>query len=194
MASSRLRSMQSSAFARWVALPFGVVAISTSGILIRLTTAPPLVTASNRLLLASSVLLIVALAREQRDLRSISRRTLGWLAVAGVVLGCHFALWTTSLFYTSVASAVLLADTHPVLIALGAAHFLGEATPLGVWVGILLTLLGGGIIAGADLGADPRAILGDLMAIGASITFAIYLLIGRRTRRQLGTATYAGLV
>ena len=34
--------------ARWVALPVGVLAVSTSGILIRLTTANPLVTATHR--------------------------------------------------------------------------------------------------------------------------------------------------
>jgi drug/metabolite transporter (DMT)-like permease len=181
-------------FARWVALPLAVVAISTSGILIRLTEAPPLVTAANRLLLTSSVLLPFALLRSDQRLRGIRRRTLALLGISGVTLGLHFALWTSALFWTSVASAVLLADTHPVLVAVGAGLFLGEATPMGVWLGIGLTLLGGLVIGVGDLVLGGGALLGDAMAIGASATFAGYLLIGRRVRQELGLAAYAGTV
>jgi drug/metabolite transporter (DMT)-like permease len=171
-----------------------IIAISTSGILIRLTEAEPLVTATNRLLLTSSLLLPIALFRPDQGLRSIGRRTLLLLAVSGVLLGLHFALWTSSLFWTSVASAVLLTDTHPVMVALGAGWFLGETTPAGVWLGIVLTLLGGLVIGIGDFSIGGRALIGDAMAVGASATFAGYLLIGRRVRQELGIAAYAGVV
>jgi drug/metabolite transporter (DMT)-like permease len=180
--------------ARWVALPVAVVAISTSGILIRLTEAYPLVTATNRLLLTSALLLPFALLRPDQGLRRVRRRTLWLLALSGLLLGLHFALWTSALFWTSVASAVLLTDTHPVLVALGAGWFLSEATPAGVWAGIVLTLLGGLVIGVGDLTLGGRALIGDAMAVGASATFAGYLLIGRRVRQELGIAAYAGVV
>lgn len=41
--------MTTASVARWIAIPFAVVSVSTSGILIRLTTAPPLATATVRL-------------------------------------------------------------------------------------------------------------------------------------------------
>jgi drug/metabolite transporter (DMT)-like permease len=180
--------------ARWVALPIAIVAISTSGILIRLTEAFPLVTAANRLLLTSAVLLPFALRDVNQGLRHIRRRSLVLIVASGVLLGLHFALWTSSLFWTSVASAVLLTDTHPVMVALGSGWFLGEATSRSVWSGIGLTLLGGLLIGAGDLAVGGRALIGDAMAVGASATFAGYLLIGRRVRQDLGLAAYAGVV
>ncbi|MBM2810207.1 MAG: protein of unknown function transrane [Chloroflexi bacterium] len=175
-------------------LPLAVVAISTSGILIRLTASPPLVTAANRLLLAALILLAIALIWQRQDLRSIDRRRLLLIGASGLLLGLHLALWTTSLFWTSVASAVLLADTHPVLVALAARAFLRERTGLGVWAGIGLTLAGSAIIGAGDLGEGARALAGDAMALGASATFAGYLVIGRSVRPGLGLAAYTGLV
>jgi len=180
--------------ARWVALPVGVLAVSTSGILIRLTTAAPLVTAAHRMLWSAAILLVVALLAQRGDLRRIDRRSLTLLAGSGMLVALHFALWTSSLFWTSVASAVLLTDTHPALDAVTARVLLGEPTPAAVWAGIATTLLGTVVIAGGDVPLGARALLGDAMALGASLTFAGYLVIGRRVRQTLGIAAYAGIV
>ena len=180
--------------ARWVALPVAVLAVSTSGILIRMTTASPLVTATNRLLGAAAILLVVAIATRRRGDSSVRRSNVLLLGLSGLLLGLHFALWTSSLFWTSVASAVLLVDTHPALDALAARVFLGEATSGGVWIGIAATLLGSVVIAGGDLFGSPRALLGDLMAVGASVMITGYLVIGRRLRQEMSTAAYGAAV
>ncbi len=180
--------------ARWVALPLAVAAISTSGILIRFTSAPPLQTAAYRMTIAGLLLLGVALVAQRRDLARLGRRTWTVLIVAGVLLGVHFALWTTALFATSVASAVLLVDTHPVIVTLGGLLFLGETPRLALWAAIGLTLAGTLIIAGGDLDLGPTAVVGDAMAFAASLAFAGYLLIGRWARPSLGIAAYTGVV
>jgi drug/metabolite transporter (DMT)-like permease len=180
--------------ARWVALPLSVAAISTSGILIRFTTAPPLQTAAYRMTITGLLLLGIAVATQRREIARLGGREWGLLVGAGVVLGIHFALWTNALFMTSVASAVLLVDTHPVIVALGGLLFLGERPALAVWVAIGLTLLGSVVIGAGDLDVAATALVGDAMALGAALTFAIYLLIGRRVRPILGLASYTGLV
>ena len=180
--------------ARWIGLPMAVLAVSTSGILIRLTTAPPLVTATHRLVWAAVFLLAVAAVTRRRELFALNRLQVGLLGLGGVLLGFHFALWTSSLFWTSVASAVILTDTHPAFDAVGARVFLAEATPPGVWIGITATFVGSLIIAGGDVAQGERALVGDLMAIGASVTMAGYLVIGRSVRQQLSTVSYAGCV
>jgi drug/metabolite transporter (DMT)-like permease len=186
--------MTPSQAARWVAIPIGVFAISTSGILIRFTEASPLVTATHRLLWAAGILLVVALLRSRHEIVLLQGRRLRLLAASGTLVGIHFALWTSALFHTSVASAVLLTDTHPVLVAVSAQAFLGEVTSTSVWAGIALTLIGGAIIASGDLQLGGSALLGDAMALGAAATLAGYLVIGRRARQELGVATYAGVV
>jgi drug/metabolite transporter (DMT)-like permease len=180
--------------ARWIALPLSVAAISTSGILIRFTTAPPLQTATARMVAAGLLLLAIALVTQPSQIAHLTRRAWGMLVMAGVMLGVHFALWTHAIFATSVASAVLLVDTHPVLVALGGRIFLGEAPAAITWVAIGLTLLGSVVIAAGDIDVGPTAIAGDLMALGAAATFAGYLLVGRHVRPDLGLAAYTGIV
>ncbi len=180
--------------ARWVAIPIALGAISTSGVLIRLTEAPPLATAAYRMLGASAILLTFALFRQRAELRSLTRNQLALLGAGGVLVGVHFALWTSALFNTSVASAVLLTDTHPVFVALAAWAFLGERTLPVVWLGIALATGGSAVIGVGDLQVGGSGLLGDAMAIGAAITFAGYLVIGRRARQGLGVAVYAGVV
>jgi drug/metabolite transporter (DMT)-like permease len=144
--------------------------------------------------IAGLLLLAIALATQRGEMARLSRRAWGMLAAAGMMLGIHFALWTHAIFATSVASAVLLVDTHPVIVALGGLIFLGEAPAAMTWVAIGLTLLGSIIIAAGDIDVGPSALAGDLMALGGAITFAGYLLIGRHVRQQLGLAAYTGTV
>src|SRR5207249_4633279 len=159
--------------------------ISTSGILIRLTEAPPLATAAYRMLGASAILLTYALLRQRAELGALGRGQIGLLLMGGALVGVHFALWTSALFNTSVASAVLLTDTHPVFVALAAWAFLRERTPTAVWVGIAVAMTGSVIIGIGDFWSGGSVLLGDGMAIGAAITFAGYLVIGRRLRQGI---------
>lgn len=187
-------SLTSPTVARWAALPIGVVCISTSAILIRMTEGPPLVTAANRLVLAALVLLAVAAVWQRDDLIAAVTRYRLPLIASGVMLGVHFALWTESLFLTSVASAVFLIDSHPAIVALTARRALGEHTARGVLVGIALTAVGGLVITGGDFPVGAEALLGDAMAFGGTLLFAGYLVVGRAVRPRLGLAAYAGTV
>jgi drug/metabolite transporter (DMT)-like permease len=180
--------------ARWIALPAAVIAVSTSSILIRLTASPPLVTASYRILGASVILLLLAALGGLRDLRALDRRSWSLLVLSGLLLGVHFALWTSSLFLTTVGSAVFLVDTHPVVIAIAAWWFLKEPTQRNTWIGIVLTMLGGALIAAGDFRAGGTALIGDLMAFLAAVAVAGYLVIGRHARRGLSTSSYSGAV
>ena len=180
--------------ARWVAIPIALGAISTSGILIRLTEAPPLATAAYRMLGASAILLGFALLRQRGEFLLLTRREVRLLVLGGVLVGVHFALWTSALFNTTVASAVLLTDTHPVFVALAAWAFLRERTSTAVWLGIAVAMIGSVIIGVGDLLSGGTGLLGDAMAIGAAVTFAGYLVIGRHLRQGVGVAIYAGIV
>jgi len=186
--------MPAEKLARWVAIPVALAAISTSGILIRLTEAPPLLTAAYRMLGASAILLAFAFIWRRDELRALDGRQIVLLGAGGVLVGLHFALWTSALFNTTVASAVLLTDTHPVFVALAAWALLNERTPAAVWIGIAVALLGSLVIAGGDLQVGGSALMGDAMALGAAVTFAGYLVIGRHVRQGLGVAVYAGAV
>jgi drug/metabolite transporter (DMT)-like permease len=80
------------------------------------------------------------------------------------------------------------------MLALGGRLFLGEVPTPATWAAIFLTLLGSVVIAAGDIDIGLEALAGDLMALGAAVAFAGYLLIGRHVRQVLGLAAYTGIV
>jgi len=171
----------------------GVVVVSCAAILIRLAEAPPLVIAAYRMGIASLVLspLALPLRREWRRMRT---RDIGLALLSGLFLALHFALWITSLDYTSVASSVVLVTTTPLFAGVGA-HFLRQDRLTGRTVaGILISLAGGMVIGFGDLSLGWRPLLGDTLALLGAMAAASYFLIGRRLRPNLSILGYIGLV
>lgn len=196
----------------YLGLAVATVAVSFAAIFIGKATAPPLVTATYRMALTSALLVPIALARQRRSVArarpaggggqgvetprrdSLRGRDYALLAVAGVLLALHFATWTVSLFYTSVASSVLFVTVHPVLVAALAWVWLGERTRPVVAAGIGLTTIGSLVVAGGDLRVGGRALVGDGLALAGAGAFAFYLLIGRRARQRLDPVAYSAPV
>jgi drug/metabolite transporter (DMT)-like permease len=177
----------------------GVVAISTSPILIRLAAVPALALAFWRCLAGAAVL--APFARRGRA-GSLARGDLALLGTAGVFLAAHFALWNASLALTSVGAATTLVSCTPLFVGIGA-RFLGEAPGRRTWAGIALATVGAVVIGVSDALAGPVAgaqatgasgLLGDVLAFAGAAAVAVYLLIGRVMRQRLPVSTYAASV
>jgi drug/metabolite transporter (DMT)-like permease len=192
-------------------LLFGVLTISTGSVLIRYAQAyaPSLVIAAVRMILATLVLAPVALTCQHGELIKLSRGELGLAGLSGIFLALHFALWITSLEYTSVASSVVFVTSTPLWVAMLSPLILKEPISRRVLIGMALALTGGVIIGLSDACtldgwsltcpglADfflGRAILGDLLALGGAIAAAFYVLIGRRLRAKYSLVTYIFMV
>lgn len=167
-----------------VLLGVAVLAVSTSGPLIRYAAAPALAIAMWRNLLALPVLAIPAWRARRPD-----RREVRLIALSGVFLAAHFATWVPSLSYTSVASSVALVATQPVWAAL-IARARGEHVHRQVWVGIGIALVGVLVLSGVDLSISPRALFGDFLAMLGGALAAAYVTVGSEVRRSVGTAVY----
>jgi drug/metabolite transporter (DMT)-like permease len=183
-------------------LALSLLGVSFSGPLVRLSHANALAIASWRL--AFSVI-IVALALlvtgEWREWRRVTRSELSIALGAGSMLALHFWSWNSSVALTSVAASVVLVNTQPVVVALLSAVWLREAPSRRQWVGIAIAMLGALIVAAPDLlggardgAVHPRALLGDLLAVGGALTAALYFVAGRRLRSSLSLWPYVGLV
>jgi drug/metabolite transporter (DMT)-like permease len=177
----------------------GVVAISTSPILIRVAALPALALAFWRCLAGAAVL--APFARRGRA-GGLARGDLALLGAAGVFLAAHFALWNASLALTSVGAATTLVSCTPLFVGIGA-RFLGEAPGRRTWAGIALATVGAVVIGVSDALAGPVAgaqatgasgLLGDVLAFAGAAAVAVYLLIGRVMRQRLPVSTYAASV
>ncbi len=168
----------------------GVVAVSSGGVLVRLAAdASPLAVAAWRLVLATVVLVPIALFRG--TLWNVKRSDLALGFASGAALALHFVLWISSLGHTSVASSVLFVSTHPVFVALGGALFLGERVRRPLTVGIGLALVGGAVVGWSDLAGGAWA--GDLLALGGGFFASVYFLLGRRLRADMALVDYTAI-
>jgi len=196
-----------------LAIPFGILAVSTSSIFIRYAQAdaPSIVIAAGRLTLAAIILAGIALSRHRSELRAfgMTRRELGLALLSGFFLAIHFATWITSLEYTTVASSVVLVSTSPLWVALLAPLTIREPVARVVLLGMGLALIGGVIVglndtctwAGGAMLCPPfsefvagEAFLGDFLALAGAWTGAGYLLIGRRLREKMSLIPYIFIV
>ena len=193
------------------AIPFGILAVSTSSIFIRYAQeyASSLSVAAFRLTFSVLILFPVILLRHKDELLALTKKELGLAFLSGILLAIHFATWTTSLEYTTVASSVVLVSTSPLWVALLSPLFLREEISRSVLAGMGLALIGGGIVGVSDsctwtgvslicpsftefMGGE--AFLGDVLALVGAMTGAGYLIIGRRLRSKLSLLPYVFIV
>ncbi|RPF57088.1 DMT family transporter [Aquisalibacillus elongatus] len=178
----------------YIAVFIGVLAVSTSAILVRLADAPSSIIANYRLLLAVLIMLPLVLIKYRHEMTMISKRD--WLlsATSGVFLAFHFILWFESLNHTSVASSVVLVTTQPVWAFIGGYLFFKEKFTIGAVISLLIALTGSVIISWGDFQISGMALFGNFLALLGAIAVTGYLLFGQNVRQRLSLITYTFVV
>src|SRR5204862_2515277 len=183
----------------WV-LALSLVGISFAGPLVRLSAADPVAIAVWRLGFSLAIVAAFLVAtREWRDWLRLSRGELGLALIAGLALALHFWAWNASIHLTTIAASVTLVNLQPAIVAAISALALGEAPTRKQLGGIAIAIVGAIVIAAPDLrgGVAPSGnapLMGNLLAVSAAVTAAIYYTIGRRLRRTLGIWAYVGIL
>jgi len=200
---------QEPTFKPHLATALGILFVSTASIFIRFAQveASSIVIAASRLLIASLVLVPIALFRCRSMLRGLSKTDLSKAGVAGLFLALHFAAWISSLQYTSVASSVVLVTTTPLWVALLSPMVLKEPIRRPVLVGLAVSMVGGVVVGMGNACAFKQGVLvcqaitfsgqamwGNFLALFGAWMAAGYMIIGRQLRKNLNTVTYTALV
>jgi drug/metabolite transporter (DMT)-like permease len=185
-----------------IILTAGVLAVSTSAILIRLcfTAAQEngvgfsLFIAASRLTLASLFLLPAWVRLRPTTVPTVAYYYAG---AAGACLALHFATWITSLSLTSIAAATTLVTTNPIWVALICWLWFQEKPTKLTVIGMIIALLGGVMIALGDgkiQGENTNFLGGDFLALAGAWTVSFYLLLGREAQRHgLGVGSYSAI-
>src|SRR3989442_7194724 len=165
----------------YAAIAAAIVAVSLSSILIRWSDSDAFTIAFYRRGFATLMLVPYAAIDGTTPLRRLARRDVLLMAGIGVVLGAHFALWSTSLNTAgvTVASSVVLVTSHPVMVALVAHFLLKERVSAITAAGIALGFSGVVAIAVVDLGSSTTTLALDRLALGRGAVPGIYFLAGR---------------
>ncbi len=188
------------------ALPFVVIIIgqlmgSTGPLFIRsmhVEGMPTPAIIALRQLITSALLTPVILLFYRHELRRLSRRNLAFAALAGTVLAIRFYFQIEAFNNSSVLLAGVFGGSGPLWVALVEVLWLKAVFTRRVWAGILLSLIGGLIIAlaGFDSGTSPggNAALGAVLGLTAAFMSAFYLNLGRLARGQVSLLPYLWLM
>ncbi len=177
----------------WVGVGQAVAAtgfFSTGAILVRWAEAlTPVEVTSLRMLLGGLLVGLAAWTVGNRlSLRAADCRR---LIPIGLIAALHFLTFIASLYFTTVAHSLTLTYTAPLFIAGLSRFVLREPLPRRTLLGALVALVGVAILAGFGPSLTRRMLLGDALALGAAVTFALYSLFGRRERARLPLLAYA---
>lgn len=176
------------------AVLLAVIFGSTSGIMGRLITADAMAIGFFRLTIALPFFLIPVLLRKRESLKAVPTRDLVWSAISGMFLFWHFLCWFLAVKNTSIASAIILADLHPLIVMGITVVILKKKIPIRAALGVFVALTGAGLVMGFDISFAGDQIFGDIMAIFTAIAMGIYFCIGGVLRKDIPGDIYVTLV
>ncbi|OCA87506.1 hypothetical protein A8F94_06450 [Bacillus sp. FJAT-27225] len=178
----------------YVALAVGIITVSASAVLVKLSHSPSGVTAFYRLFFSVLFMLPLFLKKYTHELKKVTKRDWLYTSISGVLLAFHFILWFESLNYTSVASSTVLVTLQPLFAFVGAYFFFGEKITLGAIISGIIAIVGSFIISWGDFQISGSALFGDVLALLACAFITGYLLFGQTVRKRVSLITYTFLV
>ena len=144
---------------------------------------------------AFPILLVITIwiERRHRDKWRVAARE-WWIHIIQAVLGMvgYTLLLYAALDTTSPVNASVISAINPAVIALAAVVVLGERIRRGGVLGIVISFIGVVIVVllgGPSGPADLSIVIGDLLILGAILTWTAYVIISRRIQTPPITAT-----
>jgi len=171
----------------YILLFIGTIAMSTASLIIRAIQAPPLIIATNRLIISSLILLIL-----YRKRIKIDKNIIPFLIISGISLGIHFYTWISSVFLTSIANAVVLVNTNPLFIVLFNIFIDRKKPPIYYFFSLSFVMLGIFLITSKSLNINLG--IGEILALIAGFAMAIYLYIGQKLSHKISLVSYITFV
>ncbi len=164
----------------------GVVAWGFGPVLVKLSDVDALVFALCRLWLGFLVMAACMVAAGRR----LTAGTLRAAGPAGVVFATNVAFFFGAVKLTGVADATLIGALQPAIVLLVAGRWFGERVAPRDVAWSLLAI--GGVVLFV-LGASDTpvwSLAGDLLAVGALLTWTVYFLLTKQVRARAGSLEY----
>jgi drug/metabolite transporter (DMT)-like permease len=171
------------------ALFFACALFSFTAVFVRLSEVGPAATGFWRYTFTVPFMIAwIAILARRRPTRVLpTRREAASLFAAALMLATNVVTWQGAIIETSIANAVLLANLHPIMVAIGAYYLFGERMSWPFWFGLVLAVIGTALLIRA--GAGPLAALnrGDLLALIGAASFGAWVLLAKAQRGSLST-------
>jgi drug/metabolite transporter (DMT)-like permease len=168
-------------------LVIGLLCISLSPIFVKLAGTPALSSAFYRLFIAWLFLAPYCIAKGKLK---IERKHLLIAMAGGVVFGLDIAVWNVSIFKAGATISTLVANITPVWVGLLSFILFKKRSGLLFWIGTCVAILGMIILVGYQHILHLQINAGVLLALFASLLYAIYILITKDILQKIDTLTF----
>jgi drug/metabolite transporter (DMT)-like permease len=171
-----------------LALSIAILLWGTSYTLVKMILeVPPITLALFRVTISLSLLIPLALYKN-RELKSVfsNWKSLLALGITGIV--GYQVLQNYGLVMTSASDSGVLLNTDPIFIAILSSYFLREKISRYKAVGIAVAFAGVSIIVlrgGINLSSNIISIVGDILALSAAFSWAIYSVHGKKVLEKI---------
>jgi len=114
-------------------------------------------------------------------------------APGGLFFGVQLAFFFSAIQLTTVANATMLIALQPVAVLLFFSKRFGEVVTRRELVLSSVALVGVGLVVFGSTGSPSWSPLGDLLAVGALVSWTLYFVSSKEARQHLGAFEYQGL-
>lgn len=188
MSAQTTTPTSSSTFAL-AALFIGAAAIGLAPIFVRLSEIGPTATAFWRPVLALPILwLWMSLDKHSAD-KPQSAADIRSLLLAGFFFAGDLAFWHTSIKFTSVANATLLANFAPIFVTLAAWILYKQKVTRLFLFALAIALAGAIAVIGSSFSIDEQHIKGDALGVITALFYTGYILSIKKLRERFAVSS-----
>lgn len=182
-------------------LALGLISATFSVIFMRMALdtgiASPVIVAV-RMLLAVVIFTPFVLRNHPQTIRGLRKRDWLLLPIAGLMFAADLVLFSEAVKHTSILIVTVIGGLAPLWTALLERFVLRTPLHRLVYIGLLLAIVGGGVIAlagsGNSSGMGPNPLLGITLALGSGASSACYLTVARSLRPRIPLLPYIWLI
>jgi drug/metabolite transporter (DMT)-like permease len=172
-----------------MSLGVAVIVLGFSGIFVRWSEAPGLVSSFYRMSIATGLMALPAL-RRMLPRSKLSKRAI-WIALlGGLLFAADLGFWASGVMLRGATNPTLLANTAPLWVGLGALVIFRERLRVLFWLGLFISMLGSILILGLDALEGMSFGIGSLMGLFAGLFYGGYILVTQKGRENLDALSY----
>jgi drug/metabolite transporter (DMT)-like permease len=181
--SQKILHQQPPSLLAFAALLAGNIAIAFGPLLVRFADSGPIATGFWRLALATPFLFFVGYRFGFRF--SALRTSTIWVAtIAGLFFGVDIILWHIGIFQTKMANATLFANCASLILVVYGIFVARKMPSKWESAAVLFAFVGAALLMGQSLDLSPQHFQGDILSLGAGLTYTVYLVLMMRVRQN----------
>jgi drug/metabolite transporter (DMT)-like permease len=175
----------------YLALLSGLFLIGFSPVLIKMASAPGIITSFYRLATGTLVLTIPFSIHLIKTKQKLPAKGIFFAVLAGVCFACDMAFWTTGIMASNATLPTLTGNMAPLWVGIGGWLIFKEKQHTGFWIGLLMAF--GGVsmlILNNYFNHDGSVMKGMVLGIFSGMFYGGYCLLAQPGRKYLDTISF----